>query len=497
MMDSKGEEAVGDAQREIVEDTKVVLGATDERILWDEKESRAVVRKFDMRLLSLFTVINLFSFIDRVNIGNARLLGLEKDLGLSGLRFNIALMCLFVSYCVVELPSNILCKVVGGHIYIPTLVLCFGIITMLTSLVEQKGGLYACRFLLGVFEGGISPGVVFMLALFYRRHELGVRTSIYISASSASGAFGGLLAIGLSRIPPWGLIHTWRNIFFFEGLVSVILAVVAFISIPNGPENARFLTESQKQVAVDRMRIDSAGTTEHSRTTPRHIVQGLTTPPVVFCAFGFFFGNTCAQSFSLFSPSIISAMGYTNELAQLLSVGPYAAACAISIVVGYISDRYQNRGWVIFATVPFGIAGMGMLEFLPASMPGAKYGALYLAAPGIYAFLPLWLAWAVNNAATPTVKAASAGLVFTIGSLGGILAPWVYLPGDAPNYRTGHAIMFAFLFGSWAMCIGMIIYIKWENRAREMGKRDIVLDGLGSEEQLELSSRHPAFRYAV
>ncbi|GMF67191.1 unnamed protein product [Aspergillus oryzae] len=280
-MDSGGKEAVGNVQRAVVEDTKVVLKATDERILWDEKQSRAVVRKFDLRLLSLFTVINLFSFIDRVNIGNARLLGLEKDLGLSGLRFNIALMCLFVSYCVVELPSNILCKIVGGHIYIPTLVLCFGIITMLTSLVEQKGGLY-------------------------RRHELGVRTSIYISASSASGAFGGLLAIGLSRIPDWGLIHTWRNIFFFEvgiylpsrryltvpqGLVSVILAVVAFISIPSGPETARFLTESQKQVAVDRMRIDSAGTTEHSRTTFRHVVQGLTTPPIVFCALGFFFGK--------------------------------------------------------------------------------------------------------------------------------------------------------------------------------------------------------------
>ncbi|KAE8345113.1 hypothetical protein BDV24DRAFT_148533 [Aspergillus arachidicola] len=379
-MDSRGKAAVGNMQRAVVEDTKVVLKATDERIPWDEKQSRAVVRKFDLRLLSLFTVINLFSFIDRVNIGNARLLGLEKDLGLSGLRFNIALMCLFVSYCVVELPSNILCKIVGGHIYVPTLVLCFGIITMLTSLVEQKGGLYACRFLLGVFEG-----------------------------------------------------------------VSVILAVVAFIAIPSGPGTARFLTESQKQVAP--------------------------------CYPGF--DNTACTFL---------------RLRVLLWK---AAACAISIVVGYISDRYHSRGWVIFATVPFGIAGMGMLEFLPTSMPGAKYGALYLAAPGIYAFLPLWLAWAVNNAATPTVKAASAGLVFTVGSLGGILAPWVYLPGDAPNYRTGHAIMFAFLFGSWAMCIGMIIYIKWENRARELGKRDNVLEGLGPEEQLELSSRHPAFRYAV
>ncbi|KAE8381297.1 major facilitator superfamily domain-containing protein [Aspergillus bertholletiae] len=496
MMDLKGEDAVGSAQK-VVEDSTVVLPATNERIQWDENQSLTVVRQLDMRLLTLFTVINLFSFIDRVNIGNARLLGLEEDLGLSGIRFNIALMCLFVSYCVVELPSNILCKAVGGHIYVPALILCFGIITMLTSVVQLRGGLYACRFLLGVFEGGISPGLVFMLSLFYRRHELGVRTSIYISASSASGAFGGLLAIGLSRIPPWGLIHTWRNIFFFEGLVSIILAVAAFLTIPSGPENARFLTEYQRQVAVDRMRIDSAGTTERSRTAFRHVVQGVTTLPMIFCAFGFLFGNTCAQSFSLFSPSIISAMGYTKELAQLLSVGPYAAACAISIMVGYISDRYQSRGWVIFTTIPFGIAGMGMLEFLPASMPGAKYGALYLAAPGIYAIMPLWLAWAVNSAATPTVKAASMGFVFTVGSLGGILAPWLYLPGDAPNYRTGHAIMLAFLFGSWAMCIGLIIYVKWENRAREMGKRDKVLEGLGPQEQLELSSRHPAFRYAV
>ncbi|KAE8350320.1 major facilitator superfamily domain-containing protein [Aspergillus coremiiformis] len=497
MADLKREEEVGNSPREIFDDTKIVLGATDEHILLDEEESRIIVRKFDIRLLIFFTVINLFCFIDRVNIGNARLLGLEKELELSGLRFNIALMCLFVSYCVVELPSNILCKVIGGHVYIPTLVLCFGIITTFTSLVEHEGGLYACRFLLGVFEGGISPGLVFMLSIFYRRHELGFRTSVYISASSASGAFGGLLAIGLSKVPRWGLIHTWRNIFFFEGLVSIILAVIAFVCIPRGPETARFLTQSQRQVAIDRIRIDSAGTSEHSRTKLRHVVQGLTTIPIVTCAFGFLFANTCVQSFSLFSPSIIHAMGYTNEVAQLLSVGPYAAACAISIVVGYISDRYQTRGWVIFATAPFGIAGMGMLEFLPASMPGAKYGALYLTAPGIYAVLPLWLAWAVNNAATPTVKAASMGSVFTIGSLGGVLAPWVYLPKDAPRYRNGHAILFAFLFGSWAISVGLIVYIKWENHKREKGERDGVLDGLGPEERLELSSRHPAFRYAI
>jgi MFS family permease len=184
-------------------------------------------------------------------------------------------------------------------------------------------------------------------------------------------------------------------------------------------------------------------------------------------------------------------------LNNLLTITNQVAACILSIIVGYISDRYHTRGWLILLTVPIGITGLGMLLFLPASNPSAKYGALYLAAPGIYAFLPLWITWAVNNAATPTVKAVAAGLVFAVGSLGGILAPWVYLAKDAPEYRQGHAILFAFLFGSWGVCAVLIGYIKRENRAREMGRRDWVLDGLSEEEKVELSSRHPGFRYAV
>lgn len=145
-----------------------VLGATHEVVTFDPTLSRRIARKFDYRILSVFLLINLFSFIDRVNIGNARLLGLSTDLGLGvGLRYNIALMCLFVSYCVVELPANIVCKKIGGHIWIPFLVVCFGLVTMLTSLVQSHNGLYAVRFILGCLEGGISPGLVFMLAQLY------------------------------------------------------------------------------------------------------------------------------------------------------------------------------------------------------------------------------------------------------------------------------------------------------------------------------------------
>ncbi|KEF54916.1 uncharacterized protein A1O9_09359 [Exophiala aquamarina CBS 119918] len=474
------------------------LEAQHADIVVDEHLSKKIARKYDLHLLIFFTLINLFCFIDRVNIGNVRLLGLAEDLDLNvGLRFNIALMCMFVPYCVVELPANILCKRIGGHIWIPFLVSAFAIITVLTSVVQNRGGLYAARFFLGLVEGGVSPGLIWLLSQFYKRQELGLRTNIYVSAASASGAFGGLLAIGLSKIPDWGLIHRWRNVYFFEGLISLAIGGASWVLIPRGPETAKFLTEEEKKTAVNRLLVDSAGTAELGKTSLKHIVQALKSPHVLGCAFGFYLTNTVAQSVAVFVPSIIRGMGYSNETAQLLSVGPYAVACIISVIAGYLSDKYKDRSMVIIIGAPVSIVGFFMLEFLPNSKPAAKYGALYLASTGYYAFYPMYITWAANNCATGTVRAAGVGLVFTLGSLAGVCAPWIYLPSDAPGYRTGHAVLLSFLLGTFCTAIILRFYCKWENRQKDLGKRDHLLVGLTPLEEQDLSSKHPAFRYML
>ena len=104
---------------------------------------------------------------------------------------------------------------------------------------------------------------------------------------------------------------------------------------------------------------------------------------------------------------------------------------------------------------------------------------------------------AVNNCATATVRASASGTIFCIGSLSGIIAPWVYLSKDAPNYRTGHGILLALLLGSWVIAALLRLYCQWENRQRDMGKRDHLLQGLTPEEEQDLSSSHPAFRYLI
>lgn len=138
--------------------------ASEETIPIDKRIVPRLVRKFDLRLLILFVFVNLFSFIDRVNIGNARLLGMQEDVGLSGIKYNIAVMCAFIACALVEIPSNIVCKKIGAGVYVPFLVFSFGVITTLTALVENPGGLYVARFVLGIFEGGISPALVFVLS---------------------------------------------------------------------------------------------------------------------------------------------------------------------------------------------------------------------------------------------------------------------------------------------------------------------------------------------
>ena len=143
------------------------LAAAHETVVVDETIVERIVRKCDLHLLILLVCINIFNFIDRGNIGNARILGMQHDLKLDGLRYNIAVMCLFISSVVVEVPSNIVCKKVGAGIWIPFLVFVFGLITTLVSLTQSAGGLYAARFMLGWFEGGVSPGIVWLLSQLY------------------------------------------------------------------------------------------------------------------------------------------------------------------------------------------------------------------------------------------------------------------------------------------------------------------------------------------
>ncbi|KAJ2979071.1 hypothetical protein NUW58_g7298 [Xylaria curta] len=121
---------------------------------WTVEEETAVRRKLDRQLVPMITILYLLCFLDRINIGNARIQGLNEDLDLYGYRFNIATSIFYVIYLIVEVPSNIILKRVGPRWYLPALVLGFGVVSIGTAFVKTYEQLVGARVLLGLFEGG-------------------------------------------------------------------------------------------------------------------------------------------------------------------------------------------------------------------------------------------------------------------------------------------------------------------------------------------------------
>lgn len=142
----------------------------------------------------------LCSFLDRTNVGNARILGLEEDLSISNLQYTQGLAVFYVTYIVSELPSNLVLKKVSPKIWLPVLTIAWGIVTMCLGFVRNYASFMVVRAILGICEGGLLPGMVLYLSGLYTRGELALRIGIFYTAASLSGAFGGMLLICTSRL---------------------------------------------------------------------------------------------------------------------------------------------------------------------------------------------------------------------------------------------------------------------------------------------------------
>ncbi|KAM0722686.1 hypothetical protein Q7P37_002127 [Cladosporium fusiforme] len=465
-------------------------------LTWTEDEEKKIRRKLDFRIVPIVTVLYLLCFLDRANIGNARIQGMQDELDLSGYRFNWALTIFYFTYIAVEVPSNIILKAVGPRFWLPFLVFSFGLVSLCTAFVTSWQGLYVARAVLGLTEGGTMPGIAFFLSCFYKRGELLFRIGIFVSASSLAGAFGGLLAAGLTQIPEFGTaalrLHTWRHIFFFEGLFTVCVGLIAPLFMQTHPEQCKFLTPREQQIAAERLYREHR-TNVHEKVKSHHIKRAIFNINNTICAFGFFAVNVTVQSFSLFLPTLLRDMGHTSINAQLYSVAPYCVACILSIAVAFASDRTRLRG-VYLATFPL-LCVIGFAILRSVDNANIKYMAVFFSAAGAFPGGPGFLSWGLNNAAGPSIRAVAGGYIVSIGSFGAIVATWTYMSTDAPDYPIGHTINLVAQICVALLAIFGILYVVRENKIRDKGKRDHRLDGLSEMEQRELGYRHPNFRY--
>ncbi|CAK7217072.1 hypothetical protein SCUCBS95973_003027 [Sporothrix curviconia] len=241
----------------------VDLASSDARAL-----TRRILWKMDTRILPVLALLFLCSFLDRTNVGNARLYGLEKELGMDLLdhQYDQGLAVFYATYIVSEVPSNLVLKLVTPRIWLPFLTFAWGVVSMCQGFIRNFAGFVVVRAVLGFTEGGLLPGMILYLSGLYTRRELALRIGLFYTAASLSGAFGGLLARGLSEMAGRGGYSAWRWIFIIEGLLTVAVALIAAVLLPNGIAGASFLSDKEKVHAVHRLhRAVAAGSISPER----------------------------------------------------------------------------------------------------------------------------------------------------------------------------------------------------------------------------------------
>ncbi|KAF7324460.1 MFS domain-containing protein [Mycena sanguinolenta] len=379
-----------------------------DRPVVNEKLERVVWRKLDIWVLPIVSLFYLLSFLDRTNIGNAKVAGLLTSLHMTPKQYSIALTVTYVPYIAAELPSNLLLKIVGPNLMLPTMLTLWGVVCTCQGVVKTYHGLLACRFFLGLLEGGVFPGLVLYLSFFYPRQRLQTRVSTFFSSASISGAFGGIMAYGIINL---------------NGK-HVVVGLVSFFFMPASPDHARFLNDEEKSYIKAKLKEDGAISGDDADSFSwAEVGKAFVSIHVLIVGIVFFFSGVVLYSLAYFTPSIIQTLGYTAAKAQLMSVPPFAVAFVVAMIAAWISDRYKCRGIVSSVCSVFCIIGFAM--FLRSKNHHVQYGSLFLSIPGTYAMAPAISTWNANNAAPHVRRATAIAIGFIMTNSGGILATWL------------------------------------------------------------------------
>ncbi|KAI0845359.1 MFS general substrate transporter [Daldinia vernicosa] len=420
-------------------------------------------RKIDLRVLPILFAIYIVAFLDRVNISNALTLGLPAELGLVGDQPNIALTIFFAPYIVFEIPSNILMKKLGPRIWISACILSFGVVMIGQGFVQSFGGLLATRFFLGLAEAGIFPGSFYLISFWYEKAEAQKRFTVYWSSTIFAGAFGGLLASAIANMDDIRGLSSWRWVFILEGIVTVLIGLLAFICVTDFPREAKWLSQEEKELLLQKTGANESHTVP---VTTRDVLTFLTEPKQWFAAVMYLTILIPSYSIVYFLPTIIQTLGYTTIQIQLHSVPPFAAALGFTIVIAYASDRLQMRSPFIFLGLMLLIGGLAILISVHgATHFSAEYAALCLVAMGSSGVGGNIVCWYVMNLRGHVERSIGSAWMICFGNIGGIIATFLFLKKDAPYYVSGYSVCLAMSALCVVSCASYGLLIRREIKA--------------------------------
>jgi sugar phosphate permease len=378
----------------------------------DESFEAKTYHKVDVRLLPFVFLCYILAYLDRVNVGFAKLQML-KDLGLSDAAFATGAGIFFIGYFFFEVPSNVLLKKFGARTWIARIMISWGIISSCMMFVKGVWSFYALRCLLGLAEAGFFPGIIFYLTLWYPSKLRSTRTAWFVSAIAVSGVIGNPISGWImDRLSGAMNLAGWQWLFLAEGIPSILVGFWVIFYLESGIEEAKWLTSEEKSLLANKLVAEDQQKTEHK------LIDAFASGKVwVLCAI-YFTLMIGLYGIAFWLPTIVKAFGLKGYLdVGLITAIPYGVAVIGMIILSHHSDKTGERRLHYVLNVTAGAIGL-ILSGVYASQPVLAIIFLSIGTLGVIGSMPLF--WPLPSAfLAGTAAAAGIGIVNSVGNLGG------------------------------------------------------------------------------
>jgi D-galactonate transporter len=379
----------------------------------------AAYRKVSLRIMPFLMICYVVAYLDRVNVGFAKLQMLS-ELQFSEAVYGLGAGMFFIGYFFFEVPSNLVMQKVGAKVWIARIMITWGIISGCFAFVTTEFWFYALRFLLGAAEAGFYPGIILYLTYWYPSYRRARKVALFMTAIPLSGIFGGPLSgwimENLDGMYQWS---GWQWMFLVEAVPAFLLGIFTLIYLDNGIHDAKWLSDQQKSILEHHIAEEEREKIEHPS------LLALFSDKRVWHMSAIYFAFVMGQyGITFWLPTLIKSAGVQGVFnIGLLTAIPYLVAVVTMLLLGASADRMRERRWHLIVPCLVGAAGLTASAFAAQNTTLAII-ALCFAAGGIISCAPLF--WSLPTAfLAGTSAAAGIAAVNSVGNLAGFVSPYV------------------------------------------------------------------------
>ncbi|KAH8899858.1 MFS general substrate transporter [Thozetella sp. PMI_491] len=424
-----------------------------EGLVVDQRLERIVLWKRDLLLVPILGLLYLVMFLDRTNIANARIEGLEAGLNMPSNGYNTALWIFYIPFVLAEIPSNLFLNmgilkpnwILGGQLFL------LAILGMCQGLTRSYSGLLAIRFLMGTLESALPAGATYMLSSYYTKKEAAPRFAWFFNFALAGPLFSGLLAYAIENLDGTGGYEGWRWIFIIEGLMTLCFALLALALLPDFPHKAPawFLKEEERNYLVAKLEASRGYEQVGSAVDSVPLWKVLIDWRIHLFTICFFCCDITASSVSAFSPTILTQLGWTASRAQLMTMPVWASGIVSTFTITFLSTYLNIRFPFVLGAICCQLVGWSIMRvYVPEA--GVRYAALFFMSVGTFPQMPILMGWLSSNLRGRKYLAVGMAWQVSFGNAANLVSSNVFISNQAPRYPTG------FTNGLVFTCLGFV-----------------------------------------